>query len=147
MEISRRSLMARLAAVTGAAASTAVADAPAVAAVALDAPPKEAPDVLDAIRAKADELAEPFRQTDPDVEYAAWIDRVSDNILLKAYHIKEHFGLGAALTQLAIRTHGPSPEALAPLISETWASIAEAMRQRPTPEEWRTTEMVIPIAL
>lgn len=82
---------------------------------------------------QANELAKPFNEAHPDIEFTSWVDNTTDNALLRAYHVKEHSTCAYAITRKDIHE---APD-LAALITECWAGLAAAMTSQPISAEYR----------
>lgn len=89
------------------------------------------------VRQKAVCLSEPFHAANPHVEYDAWVDTCTDNVLMKVYHRDRErdieIGLGMAITRKAIR----EKDDLNTVITEGWTALTEAVNERPIRPEWQ----------
>lgn len=72
-------------------------------------------------------LAEDVIAANPGLEFDAWCDNVTDNLLLKSWHHKEKFALACAVTRTVVETSGD----LAGDIKRSWEGLASAMNTRP----------------
>ncbi len=91
----------------------------------------------EAIREQAIKLSEPFAKANPLVEYGAWVDCCTDNVLLKTYRLDRKItgvalALGAAITRQAMRDEGN----LDAYIEEMWTVLTAAINGEPVPAVW-----------
>lgn len=94
------------------------------------------------LRQKAVRLSEPFAEAHPHIEYDAWVDNCTDNVLLKIYHCRSsvngesvHLGLGFAITRKAIRDSTPAE--LDAHITEGWQALTAAVNGDTLPDGWQ----------
>lgn len=91
------------------------------------------------VRQKAVRLSEPFHVANPHIEYDAWVDSCTDNVLMKVYHRDRErdieIGLGMAITRKAVREQ----EGLDNIINEGWTALTAAVNEEPLPPEWQGT--------
>ena len=98
------------------------------------------------IRDKARDLAKPFAQANPLIEYDAWVDNCTDNVLIKTYHRigDREIGCCVSILRSELRDHGVTKTTLsnvAPLIDTKLAVLTEAtnhvMAGGKFPAEWK----------
>lgn len=94
------------------------------------------------IRDQARKLAAPFTEANPLIEYDAWVDTFTDNVMLKTYRLDrretgKEIALASAITRREMREHGVGN--LEGLINQKWADLTEATNQAlhsPLVAEW-----------
>ena len=87
---------------------------------------------------QAMKLSEPFHAANPHIEYGSWVDRTTDNALLKVYHRDRakdiEVGLAYAVTRRDIED--ASPEELDNTINGCWAALTAAVNNGEAPRKY-----------
>jgi hypothetical protein len=94
--------------------------------------PPKARNYVEQVRDQANELAKAFNEKHPKIEFYAWADSITENAVLRAYHIDEHYSAAYAITRKCMREETD----LGAEITETWTALAAAMTNKPVPADW-----------